>query len=219
MRLLNVEQGSFEWRRARRGVPTASRAADVVARLKPLKGEEVGRPAQVRKDYALQLAFERVTLMEWPVYVNAAMQRGTDLEPLARDEYEARSGTMVEQVGIALHDELDVGASPDGLVGDEGLIEIKCPYEMGRVARVWATGDVSDYEAQVQWQLWVLQRSWCDVVVYDPRLEDVAMHLFVKRIHADPETFALFEREVPEFLNEVAALEAQLTAEKEKQSE
>ena len=219
MRLLNVEQGSFEWRRARRGVPTASRAADVVARLKPAKGEEVGRPAQVRKDYALQLAFERVTLMEWPVYVNQAMQRGTDLEPLARDEYEARSGTMVEQVGIALHDELDVGASPDGLVGDDGLVEIKCPFEMTRVARVWATGDVSDYEAQVQWQLWVLGRSWCDVCVYDPRLEDVGMHLFVRRVHASPETFALFEREVPEFLNEVAALEAQLTAEKEKQSE
>jgi putative phage-type endonuclease len=217
--LLNVEQGSFEWRRARRGLPTASRAADVVARLKPLKGEEAGRPAQVRKDYALQLAFERVTLMEWPAYVNQAMQRGTDLEPLARDEYEARSGTMVEQVGIALHDELDVGASPDGLVGDDGVVEIKCPFEMTRVARVWATGDVSDYEAQVQWQLWVLGRSWCDVCVYDPRLEDVAMHLFVKRVHADPETFALFEREVPEFLNEVAALEAQLTAEKEKQSE
>ena len=155
--------------------------------------------------------------MEWPVYVNAAMQRGTDLEPLARDEYEARSGTMVEQVGIALHDVLDVGASPDGLVGDDGLVEIKCPFEMTRVARVWATGDVSDYEHQVQWQLWVLGRSWCDVCVYDPRLEDVAMHLFVKRVHADPETFALFEREVPEFLNEVAALQAQLNGEKERQ--
>ena len=217
MRLLDVAQGSFEWRRARLGVPTASRAAEVVARQKPAKGEDVGKPAQVRKDYALQLAFERTTRMEWPVYVNAAMQRGTDLEPLARDEYEARSGTMVEQVGMALHDAFDVGASPDGLVGADGLVEIKCPFEMTRVARVWATGDVSDYESQVQWQLWVLARSWCDVVVYDPRLEDVGMHLFVKRIHADPATFDLFEREVPQFLDEVAALEAQLTAEKEKQ--
>lgn len=219
MRLLDVAQGSFEWRRARLGVPTASRAADVVARLKPLKGEDVGKPAQARKDYALQLAFERTTRMEWPVYVNAAMQRGTDLEPLARDEYEARSGTMVEALGFALHDQLEVGASPDGLVYPDGLIEVKCPFEMGRVARIWATGDVSDYEHQVQWQLWVLARSWCDVVVYDPRLEDVGMHLFVKRIHADPATFDLFEREVPQFLDEVAALEAQLTAEKEKQSE
>jgi hypothetical protein len=211
MRLLNVEQGSFEWRRARLGVPTASRAADVVARLK------TGALAQVRKDYALQLAFERVTLMEWPVYVTAAMQRGTDLEPLARDEYEARSGAMVEQIGLALHDEFKVGASPDGLVGDDGLVEIKCPFEMSRVARIWATGDVSDYEAQVQWQLWVLQRSWCDVVVYDPRLEDACMHMFVKRVYADVNAHELFEREVPEFLNEVGALEAQLRQEKEKQ--
>lgn len=211
MRTLDVQQGSWEWRRARLGVPTASRAADVVARLK------TGALSQARKDYALQLAMERVTLMEWPTYVNAAMQRGTDLEPLARAEYEARAGEMVEPLGFALHADFDVGASPDGLVGDDGLIEVKCPFEMQRVARVWATGDVSDYEAQVQWQLWVLQRAWCDVVVYDPRLEDVGMHLFVKRLYADANTFELFEREVPEFLNEVAALEAQLKQEKEKQ--
>lgn len=213
MRTLNVEQGSWEWKRARLGVPTASRAADVVSRLK------TGALSQARKDYALQLAFERTTLMEWPTYVTTAMQRGTDLEPLARAEYEARAGEMVEPLGFALHDDHEVGASPDGLIGEDGLLEIKCPFEMSRVARIWATGDVSDYEHQVQWQLWVLGRSWCDVCVFDSRLEDVGMHLFVKRLYADANTFELFEREVPQFLEEVAALEAQLKQEKEKQCE
>ena len=212
MRIIDCDQGSTEWLLARRGIATASRANDVLARLKPKKDEKEGAPAQARIDYAIELAFERAAGLVMDRPVTAAMARGSDLEPMAREAYEIATGAFVDRLGLVLHDELDAGASPDGLIGEDGLIEIKCPYSMERVARIWATNDVGEYVAQVQWQLWILGRAWCDVVVYDPRLADAGMDTFVKRVERDPAFIDRLEVEVPAFLADVAELTKTITA-------
>lgn len=206
MRIIDCAQGSTEWLLARRGVATASRAADVLATLKN------GAPAKARQDYAIELAFERTSGMVMDRPVTAAMARGSDLEPEAREAYEISTGVIVDTLGLVLHDEHDAGASPDGLVGHDGLIEIKCPFSMEKVARIWATGDVSDYVAQVQWQLWILGRGWCDLVVYDPRLADARMDTFVQRIERDDGLIKRLEAEVPAFLAEVQEITQQMAA-------
>lgn len=206
MRLIDCNQGSVEWLLARRGIATASRAADVIATLKS------GAPAKARQDYAIELAFERTSRMVIDRPLTPAMLRGSDLEPQAREAYEVATGAMVDTLGLVLHDELEAGASPDGLVGADGLIEIKCPFSMEKVARIWATGDVSEYVAQVQWQLWILERAWCDVVVYDPRLADARMDTFVQRVERDDAFIARLEAEVPAFLAEVHEITQQMAA-------
>lgn len=206
MRIIDAQQGSVEWLLARRGIATASRAADVLATLKN------GTPAKARQDYAIELAFERASRMVMDRPVTVAMARGSDLEPQAREAYEIATGAMVEQLGLVLHDELDAGASPDGLVDADGLVEIKCPFSMERVARIWATEDVSEYVAQVQWQLWILERDWCDLVVYDPRLADARMDTFIHRIKRDDALIKRLEAEVPAFLAEVDELTKTMAA-------
>lgn len=206
MRIIDAQQGSVEWLLARRGIATASRAADVLATLKN------GTPAKARQDYAIELAFERASRMVMDRPVTVAMARGSDLEPQAREAYEIATGAMVEQLGLVLHDELDAGASPDGLVDADGLVEIKCPFSMERVARIWATEDVSEYVAQVQWQLWILERAWCDLVVYDPRLADARMDTFIHRIKRDDALIKRLEAEVPTFLAEVDELTKTMAA-------
>lgn len=209
MRLFNVEQRSPEWLHARLGRPTASRAADALAFLRAKK-DEPPAPAKARIDYAEELAFERVTggLIEHAV--TPAMMRGEELEPDARAAYEAKTGALVDDVGFCLHDTIDAGASPDGLVGDDGLIEIKCPASQTRVAHMWASGDVSEYIPQVEWQLWVTGRSWCDVCIYDPRLSHCGMELLVVRHQMTDEARQRLDLMVPEFLALVGDVEAKL---------
>lgn len=199
MRTFNVEQRSPEWLRARLGRPTASRAADALAFLKTKK-DEAPAPAKARIDYAEELAFERVTGGLIEHYVNTAMMRGEELEPDARAAYEASTGLLVDEVGFCLHDSVDAGASPDGLVGEDGLIEIKCPASQAKVAHMWATGDVSEYVPQVEWQLWVTGRRWCDICVYDPRLHHCGMELLVVRHEMTDEARQRLDEEVPKFL-------------------
>jgi len=211
MRLINCEQGSTEWLRARLGIPTASRAADVLAKGRAKK-DEPAPPGQKRMDYAIELAFERVSggLLDFPV--TAAMQRGTDLEPEAREAYEIRTGAFVGRIGFALHDTLEAGASPDGLIGDDGLVEIKCPMSQVKTAAMWATGDVSEYVAQAEWQLWITGRDWCDIAVYDPRLAYSRMDLLIVRHRMTDAARALLEVEVPLFLAEVAQWQKAIAA-------
>lgn len=207
MRTFNVEQRSPEWLRARLGRPTASRAADALAFLKPKK-DEAPAPAKARIDYAEELAFERVTGGLIEHYVNGAMMRGEELEPDARAAYEAQTGALVDEVGFCLHDQVDAGASPDGLVGEDGLIEIKCPASQAKVAHMWATGDVSEYVPQVEWQLWVTGRKWCDICVYDPRLHHCGMELLVVRHEMTEEARQRLDVMVPDFLAFVGEVEA-----------
>lgn len=204
MRIINCEQGTAEWYRARIGVATASRAADALGKLKS------GAPSKACTDYAIELAFERVSGQMIEKAVTTAMSRGSELEPEARAAYEQRTGTLVDSLGFALHDTLPAGASPDGLIGSEGLLEVKCPFSQSQVAKIWASDDIADYVAQVEWQMWILGREWVDVAIYDPRLTHAGMDLHVVRHQMTDSARARLDREVPEFLALVDDVESTL---------
>lgn len=200
-RIIACEQGSAEWLAARRGVATASRASDALAALRS------GAPAKAALDYAQELAFERVAQCVVDKPVTTAMQRGKELEPFARAAYEARTGELADELGFVLHASLLAGASPDGLIGDSGLIEIKCPFSHAQMAKIWAGNDISDYTDQVDWQLWILEREWCDVVIYDPRLEHSRMDLLIVRHFLTETARKSLDERVPDFLAIVDDLE------------
>lgn len=204
MRVINCEQGTAEWLRARLGVATASRAADALGKLKS------GAPSKASLDYAIELAFERVNGSAIDKAVTVAMSRGSELEPDARAAYEARTGVLVDQMGFALHDKMQAGASPDGLIGKDGLLEVKCPFDQARIARIWATDDISDYVPQVEWQMWILDRDWCDVAIYDPRLSHSGMDLHIVRHSMTQEAYNKLDREVYGFLDLVDNVESTL---------
>ena len=198
---MNEEQGTEAWQSARCGKVTASRLADVLAKTK------TGYSAS-RNNYMTQLVLERITQTRAESYSNAAMQWGTDQEPFARAGYEAHTGQMVEEVGFMPHPDIDAsGASPDGLVGDDGMVEIKCPSS-STALEVWLThsqgGNPVDakYYAQMQWQMRCCERQWCEFVSFDNRLPQ-DLQLFVKRVEFDAPYIAMLEEEIIKFLAEL----------------
>jgi putative phage-type endonuclease len=195
--MIEVEQRSNEWFALRLGKVTASRVADLMAKTK------TGYSA-TRENYMAQLVVERISNSQAETFTNAAMQWGTDQEPFARGEYEATQGVMVEECGFVSHPTIEMaGASPDGLVGDDGLIEIKCP-NTATMIDVLLTGNVaSKYYTQMQFQMACTGRQWCDYVVFDPRMPAKAQ-MFIKRVARDEAFIAEMEAEVTKFLSEVA---------------
>jgi putative phage-type endonuclease len=195
------EQQTPEWFADRLGKVTASRLADVMAKTK------TGYSA-TRANYMTQLVLERVTNTRAESYSNAAMQWGNEQEPFARAAYEAHTGQMVEEVGFIQHPDIEyAGASPDGLVGDDGMVEIKCPSS-STALECWLIhaqgGNPVDakYYAQMQWQMRCAERSWCDYVVFDPRMPAKAQ-LFVFRVQRNEDFLTMAEDEVITFLTEV----------------
>jgi putative phage-type endonuclease len=201
----DMDQRSAEWMRIRLGKATASRVSDIIARTKS------GYSAS-RANYAAQLVCERLTGVQAETYTNAAMQWGCDNEDAAREAYEFAQAVTAEQVGFVDHPMVSMaGASPDGLVGDDGLIEIKCPNTATHIETL-LTGSIADkYIVQMQWQLGCTNRKWCDFVSYDPRLSE-EKRLFVKRVHRDDARIAELEAEVGKFLAEVEDTIARLNA-------
>ena len=198
-----IVQGSPEWKAARLGKVTASRVADVVAKTK------TGYSSS-RANYAAQIVAERLTGTAQESYVNAAMQRGTDTEPEARSSYEFYSGQSVVEVGIIPHPTIaQSSASPDGLVGEDGLVEIKCPNTATHIETLLGGSVPGKYQTQIQWQLACTGRQWCDFVSYDNRMPE-HMRLFIERVPRDPARIADLEREVIKFLAEVDAAIAEL---------
>jgi len=195
--MIEVEQRSNEWFALRLGKVTASRVADLMAKTK------TGYSA-TRENYMAQLVVERISNSQAESFTNAAMQWGTDQEPYARAEYEATQGAIVEECGFVSHPTIEMaGASPDGLVGDDGLIEIKCP-NTATMIDVLLTGVVaSKYNTQMQFQMACTGRQWCDYVVFDPRMPAKAQ-MFIKRVARDEAFIAEMEAEVTKFLGEVA---------------
>lgn len=179
MRIVNCEQRSPEWFAARTGLVTASRFKDARAKLKS------GAPAQAQLDYMAELALERITGSLADRYVTPAMQRGTDLEGAARAAYEADTGEIVTELGMCLHDTLPFGYSPDGLVGSDGLVEIKCPANPYKLAQLLLTRDISEYLDQVQGGLWITGRAWCDVLIYHPSLPLRPLRVQRDQVHID----------------------------------
>jgi len=192
MKIINCEQGSDLWLQSRLGVCSASRFKDVLS-----KGRG-GSPSKTRQSYLYQIAAEIITGQAQDLYTNDAMQWGTDNEPKARSMYEHLEGVEVEQVGFVLHNHR-VGVSPDGLVGDKGLVEFKCPKTTTQIARVLEGVFPSEYKAQVQGQLWVCQREWTDFISFDPRITTDAGY-FKIRVERDDVYIKELETKINEFL-------------------
>lgn len=191
-----IVQGSPEWFAARCGKVTASRVADVIAKTKSGWGAS-------RANYAAELIAERLTNCTAPGFSNAAMQWGTDCEPQARDAYAAHHNVEVIQIGFVDHPEVMFsGASPDGLVGADGLIEIKCPNTSTHLDTLLSEAVPSKYITQMQWQMACTGRAWCDFVSFDPRLPG-ELSLFVRRVDRDASLILDLETEVSAFLAEI----------------
>lgn len=198
-----IEQGSADWFAMRLGKVTASRVADVIAKTKS------GYSAS-RANYAAQLIAERLTGDVAESFSNAAMQWGTEQEPDARLAYEFRHDVEVQQVVFVDHPTIPMsGASPDGLIGDDGLVEIKCPNTATHLDTLRTETIPCKYETQMLWQMACTGRQWCDFASYDPRLPE-NMRLFVKRLTRDDARIAEMEAEVTAFLTEIDATVAEL---------
>lgn len=187
-------QQTDEWFIKRLGKPTASRYSDILARTK------TGYSAS-RKNYLSELVIENLT-GERKDFSNASMEWGVETEELARLRYELKTGQQVEQTGFWEHETLLTGASPDGLVGEDGLIEIKCPNTATHIETLKRKEIPAQYMAQVQGQMWITRRKWCDFVSFDPRLPKNAQ-LFIKRVPRDDEYIKALEYEVRGFLMEL----------------
>lgn len=191
-----IIQGTPEWFAARCGKVTASKVADVIARTS--KG-----PAASRANYMAQLVAERLTGNVAESFSSPAMQWGTDTELHARIAYEFYGNADVTEVGFVAHPKItDAGASPDGLVGDAGLVEIKCPNTATHLDTLLGQPVPKKYITQMQWQMACTGRQWCDFVSFDPRLPE-SMRLFVKRIERDDAVISDLETEIMDFLAEL----------------
>lgn len=190
------EQRTAEWFAARLGKVTASRVADLMATTK-------SGYAASRDNLMAQLVVERLTGQAQESYSNASMQWGTEQEPFARAAYEIATGQMVEECGFVPHPMIDnAGASPDGLVGDDGLVEIKCPNTATMIETLLTQKVPSKYITQMQMQMACTDRLWCDFVSFDSRLPAKAQ-LWVKRVPRDPEFILKMEVEIVKFLAEL----------------
>lgn len=200
----NIEQRTDDWFAARLGKVTASSLHKVLARTKTGYGAD-------RANYLTQLVLERVTNSKAEGYINAEMQWGIDQEPFARAAYEAHTGVLVDEIGFMPHPTIEMsGASPDGLVGDSGMVEIKCPSSKTALECWLSDNPVENkYFAQMQWQMACAGRDWCDYVVFDPRMPQKAQ-LFIYRVNRADEWLAEAEKEVVKFLAEVDAKVAAL---------
>jgi len=191
-----MEQRSPEWFAARLGKVTASRISDIIGKT------QSGYSAS-RANYMALLICERLTGAAAESYSNAAMQHGTDTEPMALSAYEAAQGVLVQAEGFVTHPSIaQSGASPDALVGDSGLLEIKCPNTATHLDTLLAKKMPSKHRPQVQWQMACTGRHWCDFLSYDPRLPE-RLQMFVVREVYDPVYVAGLETEVVKFLGEM----------------
>jgi len=193
---IEVEQGTTEWLDARLGRATASRFKDILATLKS------GSESSARRNYRAELTVERLTHAPIERYRSAAMAWGSDTEDLARTMYMLKTGNPVEQVGFMQHDDIMAGASPDGLTGLDGTIEIKCYEIANHISALKSDKMPPEHMAQVQGQLWLSGRKWCDFISFAPELPDNAQ-IFIQRIQRDDDYIKNLEVEVIKFLGEV----------------
>lgn len=203
--MVEIIQGSPEWFAARLGKVTASRVADVIAKTKTGYGAS-------RSNYMAELVAERLTGTSGEKFSNAAMQWGTEKEPEARAAYVFAHEVEVDEIGFVGHPRITMsGASPDGLIGSDGLIEIKCPNTATHIETLIGQTVPGKYVTQMQWQMACTGRQWCDFASFDPRLPG-PMRLFVRRVARDDALIAELEAEVVAFLGELDAKVARLSA-------
>jgi putative phage-type endonuclease len=202
---LNQSDDREAWLASRAGKFTASRMGDLTAKTKT--GWGAGR-----KNYIAQLVAERLTGQSTPSFSSAAMQHGIDTEAEARCAYEFHADVDVVEVGFIDHPELEMaGASPDGLVGDDGMIEIKCPNTATHIDTLQSGKPDKKYFLQMQWQMECAGRKWCDFVSYDNRMPE-SLRLFITRIERDEEAIKELCEAVTEANIEVNAIINELQA-------
>lgn len=198
-------QGSDAWKALRLGKVTASRVADVVARIKTGYGAS-------RANYMAQLIAERLTGTTAEAFTNAAMQHGTETELEARSAYEFYQGAKVTEIAFVTHPKIDqAGCSPDGLIDADGLVEIKCPQTATHLETLLGQAVPGKYETQMQFQMACTGRKWCDFVSYDPRMPE-NMRMFIKRVPRDDKRIAELETEIAAFLLEMAVKLSELNS-------
>ena len=201
---MSAPQGSAEWLAARAGCLTASAIADMLAKTKT--GESASR-ANLRA----RLVAERLTGIPQDGFSNAAMQWGNEQEPFARAAYEIHSGNLVDQTGLVMHPSIPyAGASPDGLIDDCGLVEIKCPNTATHIKYLLSGDAPKEYQPQMLWQMECTERKWCDFVSFDPRMPS-HLQLFVVRFDRDEGRLNDVRAEAVKFLAEVDSMINQLT--------
>jgi hypothetical protein len=183
MRVYDFEQGTPEWLNSRLGKPTGSGFDKLIT--------STGKPSTQAEGYINQLIAELLTGETTYVKKTEWMERGNELEPRARDYYELATGNTVVETGLCLHDQLEAGVSPDGIVGDHGLIEIKCPSPSVHVAYLRAGVLPTKYKQQVQGQMWITERDWCDFLSYHP-----SMPALLVRVERDDDYIELLQAEV-----------------------
>ena len=195
MRIVDVEQGSDNWLAIRLGLISASRFKDIMT-----NGRGSGLSVTANS-YMRSLIAEVLTNQQAEIS-GKALEWGSYHESLAIDEYVFETGNTVESIGICLSDDRCIGASPDGFVGDDGMIEVKCPYNSTNHINTVIDGMPKDHMAQIQGNLWVNGRQWCDFISFDTRVEHES-RLYVERILRDDKYIADLENKASEFLLEM----------------
>jgi hypothetical protein len=198
VKILPHIQGSDEWLAARAGLATASCFADIMATLKS------GGEAVERRNYRARLVVERLTGKPVSTYQNKSMQQGQEREPFARRAYEVKTANLVEEVGLCLHDELECGASPDGLIDDDGGLEIKCPELSAhlRYLKLEKGCPPPEYFWQVQGALWITGREYWDFASWNPDFPE-NLQLVIRRVARDKQAIDKLAGEVARFMDEV----------------
>lgn len=191
MQILNLEQGSKEWFDARIGIPTASRFKDIIT---PAKGDK----SKSYKTYMYELIAERLTKNKADFFKSEWMERGNELEPLARSSYSFLHDIEVKEVGIMLNDAGTIGASPDGLINDDGGLEIKCPKPATVVKYMLGKELPLEYKPQVMGNLWISGREWWDFLAFHPD-----MNFFELRVYRDESYIKKMDQHINDFVDEL----------------
>jgi hypothetical protein len=197
MKIIDCPQGSAEWLAARCGVASASRFGTVMATIK------TGEAAE-RRNYKTDLIVERLTGRPLDGFQTAAMKQGIEREPFARMAYEAHTGHIVQEVGFCRLEDIEAGASPDGLIVEDGGLEIKCPERSAHLRYLQQEAEPPEYTWQIQGGMWVTGRQWWDFASYNPDFPE-RLQLIVRRIKRDEAAIKKLEAEVRRFLAEVDA--------------
>jgi len=191
MKILEIEQGSEDWFQARLGIPTASRFKDIIT---PAKGEK----SKSYKTYMYELIAEKLIKEKENTFKTEWMERGNKIEPLARSSYEFIHDVSVKEVGIMLNDDGTIGASPDGLIGEKGGLEIKCPKPATIVKYLINNQLPLEYKPQVMGNLWISEREWWDFLAFHP-----VMKFFQIRVYRDEEYIKKMEQHINDFVDEL----------------
>lgn len=199
-------QGSDAWLEARRGVITGSRFRDCREKLRD------GRPSKACLVYAMDVARERLGGKAPAAFVTSAMKMGTAEEQFAKIEYLAQTGRAIEEAGFITTDDRKFGCSVDGLIGDEGIAEVKTMVSSDTLFKAMVDGDISEYVDQCNGEMWLLGRKWVDLILWAPDLAHLGCALTVIRIDRDDNVIEALEADLIKFEQMVSQFELKLRA-------